>query len=212
MSGLDAGSRVVVVGASTAGRSAAVALRDAGYEGEVVLVGEEPHPPYDRPQLSKQYLRGDAGLDEVVAPMRLYPEQRVETRLGTRVRRVDLDGRRVELDGGETLGYDGLVLATGVRNRRLRVPGADLDGVLDLRDAASSDRLRELVRPGCRVVVVAWGSSAARSPRRSDTSAPRSPRSSPRRFRSGRASARSPAGSSRASTATTASTSGSARG
>lgn len=157
MSGLDARSRVVVVGASTAGRSAAVALRDAGHEGEVILVGEEPHPPYDRPQLSKQYLRGDATLDEVVAPMRLTPEHRIETRLGTRVRRVDLDGRRVELDGGESIGYDGLVLATGVRNRRLRVPGAELDGVLDLRDATSSDRLREAAGPGCRAVVVGMG-------------------------------------------------------
>ena len=97
-------SRVVIVGASTAGRSAAVALREGGHEGEVVLLGEEPHPPYDRPQLSKEYLRGDAVLDDVIRPLRLGPEHRVETRLGTRARRIRPDERAVELEGGERVG------------------------------------------------------------------------------------------------------------
>ncbi|HEX3607737.1 MAG TPA: FAD-dependent oxidoreductase, partial [Candidatus Dormibacteraeota bacterium] len=73
-------SRMVIVGASTAGRSAAVALRQRGYDGGVVLIGEESHPPYDRPQLSKQFLCGDASVDEVIRPLRLTPEHGVETR------------------------------------------------------------------------------------------------------------------------------------
>jgi 3-phenylpropionate/trans-cinnamate dioxygenase ferredoxin reductase subunit len=150
-------SRVVIVGASTAGRSAAVALREGGHEGEVVLLGEEPHPPYDRPQLSKEYLRGDAALDDVIRPLRLGPEHRVEARLGTRVRRILPDERAVELEGGERVGYDQLLIATGVRNRRLAVPGAALEGVLDLRDVATSERIRAAVRPGCRAVVVGMG-------------------------------------------------------
>jgi 3-phenylpropionate/trans-cinnamate dioxygenase ferredoxin reductase subunit len=149
--------RVVIVGASTAGRSAAVALREAGHDGEVILVGEEPHPPYDRPQLSKEYLRGDAALDDVIRPLRLTPEHAIESRFGVRVRRVLPDKRRVELEDGERIGYDRLLLATGVRNRRLRVPGADLEGVLDLRDVAGSDRIRAAAGPGCRAVVVGMG-------------------------------------------------------
>jgi 3-phenylpropionate/trans-cinnamate dioxygenase ferredoxin reductase subunit len=150
-------SRVVIVGASTAGRSAAVTLREGGYAGEVLLVGEEAHPPYDRPQLSKQYLSGDAALDDVIKPLRLTPEQGVEARLGTRVLRVLPEEHAVELQGGERVGYDRLLLATGVRNRRLPVPGAGLEGVLDLRDLAASERIRGAVRPGCRVVVVGMG-------------------------------------------------------
>jgi 3-phenylpropionate/trans-cinnamate dioxygenase ferredoxin reductase subunit len=148
---------MVIVGASTAGRSAAVALRQRGYDGGVVLIGEETHPPYDRPQLSKQFLCGDASVDEVVRPLRLTPEHGVETRLGTRVMRVLPGEHAVELAGGERVGYDRLLVATGVRNRRLPVPGAGLEGVLDLRDLAGSERIRAAVRPGCRAVVVGMG-------------------------------------------------------
>jgi 3-phenylpropionate/trans-cinnamate dioxygenase ferredoxin reductase subunit len=150
-------SRVVIVGASTAGRSAAVTLREVGYSGEVLLVGEEPHPPYDRPQLSKQYLSGEAALDDVIKPLRLTPEHGVEARLGTRALRVLPEERAVELEGGERVRYDRLLLATGVRNRRLPVSGAGLEGVLDLRDLAASERIRAAVRPGCRAVVVGMG-------------------------------------------------------
>jgi 3-phenylpropionate/trans-cinnamate dioxygenase ferredoxin reductase subunit len=149
--------RVVIVGASTAGRSAAVALREAGHDGEVILVGEEVHPPYDRPQLSKEYLRGDAALDDVIRPLRLTPEHAIDTRLGARVRRVLPEEGRVELEDGERIGYDRLLLTTGVRNRRLPVPGANLEGVLDLRDVCGSDRIRAAARPGCRAVVVGMG-------------------------------------------------------
>ena len=149
--------RVVIVGASTAGRSAAVALREGGHDGEVILLGEEPDPPYDRPQLSKEYLRGAVALDDVIRPLRLWPEHAIETRLGVRARRVLPEESAVELDGGERVGYDALVLATGVRNRRLQVPGAGLEGVLDLRDVAGSDRIRAAAGPGRRAVVVGMG-------------------------------------------------------
>lgn len=150
-------SHVVIVGASTAGRSAAVALRESGYAGEVLLVGEEPHPPYDRPQLSKQYLCGDAALDDVIRPLGLTPEHGVGVLLGTRALRVLPGESAVELEGGERLGYDRLLLATGVRNRRLPVPGAGLAGVFDLRDLTTSERIRAAARPGCRAVVVGMG-------------------------------------------------------
>jgi 3-phenylpropionate/trans-cinnamate dioxygenase ferredoxin reductase component len=150
-------NRVVIVGASTAGRSAAVALREGGHDGEVILLGEEPDPPYDRPQLSKEYLRGVVVLDDVIRPLRLWPEHAIETRLGVRARRVLPEESAVELEGGERVGYDALVLATGVRNRRLRIPGAGLEGVLDLRDVAGADRIRAAAGPGRRAVVVGMG-------------------------------------------------------
>jgi len=153
----DPPRRIVVVGASTAGRSAAVELRRQGFDGEVVLVGEEPHPPYDRPQLSKQYLRGEAGVPEVVRPLRLDEAHRVDARLSTRVLRVLPQRHAVELAGGERIAYDRLLLATGVRNRRLRVPGAGLEGVHDLRDVASSDAIRAAATSARRAVVVGMG-------------------------------------------------------
>jgi 3-phenylpropionate/trans-cinnamate dioxygenase ferredoxin reductase component len=149
--------RVVIAGAGVAGRSAAVALRDGGHDGEVVLVGEEPHPPYDRPQLSKEYLRGAAALADVVRPMALRGEHAVDLRLGTAVERVLPEERAVALAGGERLSYDRLLIATGVRNRRLRVAGSHLDGIHDLRDLASCDRIRDAAASARRAVVVGMG-------------------------------------------------------
>jgi 3-phenylpropionate/trans-cinnamate dioxygenase ferredoxin reductase subunit len=149
--------RMVIVGASTAGRSAAVTLREQGFGGDIVLIGDEPHPPYDRPQLSKQYLRGDADIPAVIRPLRLDAEHGIDTRLGTRVTRVLPEQRAVEVSGGERIAFDRLLLATGVRNRRLRLPGADLDGIHDLRDIGSSDRIREAAASAHRAVVVGMG-------------------------------------------------------
>ena len=148
----------VVVGASLSGASAAAALRAEGFDGRVVLVGTEPELPYERPPLSKEYLRGEVPLDKAfVRPESFYAENAIELRLGVRAERVDPAGRAVELAGGARLSYDKLLLATGARNRRLPVPGTELDGVLDLRTAADAGRIREEARPGRRAVVAGLG-------------------------------------------------------
>ena len=150
--------RFVVVGANLAGGTAAAVLRDEGFEGDIVLVGEEPRPPYERPPYSKEYLRGQRSFeDTLVRPAGFWAEARIETRFGVRALAVDPGARVVALDDGDSLPYDALLVATGCRNRRLRLPGAELEGVLDLRTAADADRIREVMAPGARAVVVGMG-------------------------------------------------------
>ena len=137
---------------------AAVTLREEGFDGRVVLVGAEDHPPYERPPLSKEYLRGEASFDKAyVRPKDFYRDNAVETRLGTRAARVDARERVVELEDGERVSYDKLLIATGGRNRRLTIPGADLEGVYDLRTVEDADRIRAAARPGRKAVVVGMG-------------------------------------------------------
>jgi 3-phenylpropionate/trans-cinnamate dioxygenase ferredoxin reductase subunit len=150
--------RFVIVGASLAGATAAETLRRDGFEGEVVLVGEEPVRPYERPPLSKDYLQGKAGQDKIfVHPDGYYEDHDIELRLSTAARTLDPAGRQVELASGEQLGYDAVLLATGAAPRRLSLPGASLEGVHYLRDLADSDRLREAIGSGARVVVIGAG-------------------------------------------------------
>jgi 3-phenylpropionate/trans-cinnamate dioxygenase ferredoxin reductase component len=150
-------ARIVIVGGGLAGGTAARTLREAGFDGEVTLVGEEPLAPYERPPLSKEYLRGEATVDGLHGPVRLSPEHRVTLLLGRRAVRLDPDRRRVVLDDGGDLPYDRLLMATGVRNRLLRVPGADLEGVVGLRTVADADRLRAEIQGAPRVAVVGMG-------------------------------------------------------
>jgi 3-phenylpropionate/trans-cinnamate dioxygenase ferredoxin reductase component len=150
--------RFVVVGANLAGGTAAAVLRDEGFEGDIVLVGEEPRPPYERPPYSKEYLRGERAFeDTLVRPAVFWSDARIETRFGVRAVGIDTGARIVELDDGDRLPYDALLLATGCRNRRLSCPGADLEGVLDLRTAADADRIRAAMAPGARAAVVGMG-------------------------------------------------------
>jgi 3-phenylpropionate/trans-cinnamate dioxygenase ferredoxin reductase subunit len=148
--------RIVVAGASMAGLRAAEQLRAAGWTGAVTVIGDEPHMPYNRPPLSKEVLAGKAPF----ASLALRPRGSVadvEWRLGRRVVAARLVERTVELDGGEVLPYDGLVVATGMRPRRLRCPGP-LAGRHTVRTLADAQGLREaLTRPGARVVVVGAG-------------------------------------------------------
>ncbi|MBA3552660.1 MAG: FAD-dependent oxidoreductase [Actinobacteria bacterium] len=148
----------VVIGANLAGGSAVVTMRSEGFDGRIVLVGEEAHPPYERPPLSKEYLRGETSFEKsfLVAPS-WYIENDVDLRLGTRCHRVDVNGRAVELDGGERIAYDAVLVATGGRNRRLRVPGADLEGIFELRTREDADHIREAASQGRRAVVVGAG-------------------------------------------------------
>jgi 3-phenylpropionate/trans-cinnamate dioxygenase ferredoxin reductase subunit len=148
---------VVVVGGGLAGASAIGTLRDEGFDGRIVLIGEEPLPPYERPPLSKEYLRGEETEARHIRPLAWYEEHAVDLRLGARALGVAAADREVLLEGDARVHFDRLLIATGVRNRRLGVPGSDLDGVFDLRTLAQADRLREAARTASRVVVVGAG-------------------------------------------------------
>ena len=149
---------IVVVGASLAGGTAAVTLRDEGYDGRLVLVGEEPELPYERPPLSKEFLRGDRQLDSfVVRTQEVWDELDVELRLGESADRIDTAARDVLLGDGARLSYDALLIATGGRPRRLAVPGAELAGIHDLRSVADSAAIREEALGVGRAVVVGMG-------------------------------------------------------
>ncbi len=148
----------VIVGASLAGATAAATLRADGFDGRVVLVGAEPLPPYERPALSKEFLRGEQPLEEqYVRPEGWYDDHEVEARFGTRAVQLDVRDREVVLAGGDRLAFDALLVATGSRNRRLDVPGATLPGVFDLRTAADARHIKDAAVEGARVVCVGMG-------------------------------------------------------
>ncbi|MEA2470124.1 MAG: 3-phenylpropionate/trans-cinnamate dioxygenase ferredoxin reductase component [Thermoleophilaceae bacterium] len=148
----------VIVGAGLAGAKAAEALREEGFEGRVVLIGAEDEQPYERPPLSKEYLRGEAPREKArVHQPGFYEDHDIELRTATTVERIDAGAREVET-GGERLRYDRLLLATGAEPRRPNVPGADLDGVHYLRTLADSDALAARLAQGTvRVVVIGAG-------------------------------------------------------
>jgi len=148
----------VIVGASLAGAKAAEALRHEGFTGRIVLIGEERDRPYERPPLSKGYLRGDEEAVKVFVHYEwFYEDQDIELRTSTRATAVDTDACEVVLDSGERVGYDRLLLTTGAAPRRLTVPGAELAGVHHLRDIFDADRLALAIRNARRVVVVGGG-------------------------------------------------------
>jgi 3-phenylpropionate/trans-cinnamate dioxygenase ferredoxin reductase component len=147
----------VIVGASLAGAKAAEQLRTDGFEGRIVLFGEEPHRPYERPSLSKDYLRGEAEQPTWVHDSDYYAEHDIELRTGERVAEIDTGRSTLTLEEGEMLSFDSLLLATGARPRGLNVPGADLDGVLQLRTVDDSDALRARLHDSAAVAVVGAG-------------------------------------------------------
>jgi 3-phenylpropionate/trans-cinnamate dioxygenase ferredoxin reductase component len=155
----DASARtLVVVGASLAGATAATSLREEGFDGRIVLVGEEHERPYERPPLSKSYLQGKSEKEKIyVHPLDWYAAHDVDLRLGTRVTRIDPATHRLTLDDGPQLAYDKLLLATGSSPRRLPVPGADLDGVLYLRTVGDSERTKGTLGSASRLVVIGAG-------------------------------------------------------
>lgn len=146
---------VVIVGAGAAGNAAAEMLRREGYREPITLIGEEPSPPCDRPNLSKDYLAGNAPEEWI--PLRtaeFYDEQRIELRTSARVDRVEAEKQCVVLEGGEEVPYGALLLATGARPVRLSVPGADLPHVLTLRTLADSRAIIARLGRAKRVVVI----------------------------------------------------------
>ena len=149
-------SRIVIIGASLAGASAAVALREQGYDGELTLIGDETDLPYERPPLSKAVLLGDANEPDWVKDEAYYADQNIALVRGTVASRIDRD-RRVVVTSGAEYGYDKLLLATGSTPRRLNVPGGDLDGLLTLRTYPDSLALRSRLTAGAAVVIVGAG-------------------------------------------------------
>ena len=152
-------SAFVIVGAGMAGGKAAETLREEGFDGRVVLIGAEPERPYERPPLSKDYLRGEserAGVYLQDDPS-WYEQHEVQLRTSASVESLDVGERAVLLEGGEHIDYDALLLATGAEPKRLAVPGADLEGVHVLRTLDDCDALRGVLDRGGRLVVVGAG-------------------------------------------------------
>lgn len=148
----------VIVGASLAGATAAITLRQEGLDGTVTLVGAEHEPPYERPPLSKAYLRGDAPFEKaLVRPPAFYAEHGIDTMFGTSAVRIDTAQRVVELDDHHRVPFDELLIATGGRNRRVSIPGGDLKGIYSLRTVQDADRVRREIVSGSRAVVVGMG-------------------------------------------------------
>jgi 3-phenylpropionate/trans-cinnamate dioxygenase ferredoxin reductase subunit len=146
----------VVVGANLTGGSAVQTLREEGFDGRIVLVGEEAHLPYERPPLSKEYLRGEQELGSLfLRSDDWYREQEVDHRLGTRAARLEPAERRIVLEGGEHIGYDALLLATGARPRRLDAP--ESDRILYLRTIEDADRIRAKMETARHLITVGAG-------------------------------------------------------
>ena len=147
----------MIVGGGPAGLATARAYREAGGRAKITMVAAEPYPPYQRPPLTKEYLRGEVGREELpIEHPRWYRENGVELRLDTSVTSLDADRAVVETEDGE-IHYDACVLATGSEPVRLPVPGADDPEILVMRTLENSDRLRKRVGEGDRVVVVGSG-------------------------------------------------------
>jgi 3-phenylpropionate/trans-cinnamate dioxygenase ferredoxin reductase subunit len=149
---------IVIIGAGHAGVQAAASLREEGSDDSIVLVSGEPDLPYQRPPLSKAFLKG--AMDLAGLPLRaeqFYREKQIDLRLGVPATRIDLAARRVELGENGAEPFDHLILATGARSRPFAIPGADLDGVLTLRNIADAAAIRERLGPGRRVVVIGAG-------------------------------------------------------
>jgi len=148
----------LVAGASLAGGTAAATLRADGFNGRLVLVGEEPVAPYERPPLSKEFLRGEAPFEKaLIRPPGFWEANEIECRFGSRVARIDPGSRQAILDDGEALRYDKVLVATGLRNRTLHVPGSHLPGIHLLRTVADADAIRAETAGATAVVVVGMG-------------------------------------------------------
>lgn len=151
-------AHIVIAGAGHASGSAAAMLRQFGWQGEITMVGEEPILPYQRPPLSKAWLKGEATADSLaLRPAKFYQDSTIATRLNTRVTAIDRSAKTVALSDGTSLPYDVLIVATGSRARKLPLDGADLEGVLELRSAADADKLKAALNPGARLAVIGGG-------------------------------------------------------
>ena len=150
--------KVVVVGAGHGGFQLAASLRQSGFDGTVTLIGDEPHLPYQRPPLSKDYLSGKIGMDLLLMrPEVFFADQRIDLVMGVSVTAIDRASKSVALSDGKHLDYDDLVLATGARNRVPPLPGVELDGVCYLRNLAETEALKERIAGSSHAVIIGAG-------------------------------------------------------
>jgi len=150
--------QICVIGAGQAGAQAIFSLRQGGYEGAIKLIGEEPVPPYQRPPLSKAYMKGEFAEERLFfKPMAWYEDNNVDLILSTRAEAIDRAARRVSIENGGHVDYDALIIATGSRPRTLPVKGADLSGVYDLRSIADVERIKPGMSEGRKMVIIGAG-------------------------------------------------------
>ena len=150
--------RIIIAGAGHAGGSAAAMLRQFGWKTGITLIGTEPLPPYQRPPLSKAWLKGEADADSLaLRPLAFYNDADIELKLNTTVTKIDPAAHAVTFGDGEVMHYAHLILATGSRARRIPLPGIDLANVLELRTAADADRLKAIIGPGKKLAIVGGG-------------------------------------------------------
>ena len=153
-----AASSIVIIGASLAGAKAAEALREAGFDGRITLIGDEPEQPYERPPLSKGYLLGREERSKMfVHPPTWYADHNIDLLLGVAVTAIDREQRTVTRGDGHCVAYDELLLTTGSTPRHLHVPGADQDGVLSLRRVSDCERIKSLFGHASRVAFIGGG-------------------------------------------------------
>lgn len=151
-------SGMVIIGAGHAAGQAAASLRQEKYEGPITIIGDEPHIPYQRPPLSKQYLSGEQAIERVyLRPEKFYDDKDVTLKLGVSATEIDREAKQVVLDSGETVPYDKLIIATGSRPRILNIEGSDLKGIHYLRTIADVDAIRNEMAAGKNLVIVGGG-------------------------------------------------------
>lgn len=149
---------MVIIGAGHAAGQAAASLRQEKYEGPITIIGDEPHVPYQRPPLSKQYLSGEQALDRVyLRPEKFYADKDVTLHLSTRATAIDPAGKSITLEDGTQIEYDKLIIATGSRPRLLTIPGSDLGGIHYLRTIADVDGIRAEMQAGKNLIIVGGG-------------------------------------------------------
>jgi 3-phenylpropionate/trans-cinnamate dioxygenase ferredoxin reductase subunit len=150
--------KVLIVGAGHAGGSVAAFLRQYGFAGQITLVGDEPYAPYQRPPLSKAWLKGEADSESLLLrPESFYTQENIALKGGVVALRINRADKTVTCSDGQTLPYDTLILATGARARVLQAPGADLEGILSLRSADDADALKAALVPGAVLAVIGGG-------------------------------------------------------
>ena len=148
----------VIVGAGLAGVTAAFSLRDEGFAGNIILISAEHKAPYERPPLSKKYLKGEVSFDDIkLRPENHFAEKNIDLRFGSSVSQIDTQAQTVSLTNSESIHYDKLLIATGTRNRKLKISGADLAGIYDLRNAEDADAIRKEAQAGRQAVLVGMG-------------------------------------------------------
>ncbi|WP_296172700.1 FAD-dependent oxidoreductase [uncultured Brevundimonas sp.] len=151
-------TKVLIIGAGHAGGSAAALLRQYGFVGEIVLAGEETAAPYQRPPLSKAWLKGEAGLEDLLLrPESFYVEQKIALRTGVTATAIDAAAKTVAFADGTLEPYDVMILATGSMARKLAIPGADRPDLMELRTLNDAERLKAVLAPGKRLAVVGGG-------------------------------------------------------